>query len=161
LTGEILLVLRILLSISLFAFLGWVAWIYWRELQTNAALIASRRVPPLTLLVEPPVGQAEGLSFADPEITIGRDPTCEVFLDDEIISSHHARLSYHHSQWWLEDLHSTNGTRLNDEMVSTATVVIAGDVIACGGFTLTITAPGKGMHPATMVMKRSTGGPDA
>lgn len=143
-TGEILLVLRFLLSISLLAFLGWVAWVYWRELQTNAALIASRRVPPLTLLVEPLGGQAEVLSFTDPEITIGRDPTCEVLLDDGIVSSHHARLSYHHSQWWLEDLHSTNGTMLNDELLSTATVVIAGDVIGCGGATLTLTIPRPG-----------------
>lgn len=158
-TGEVLLVLRFLLSISLLTFVGWVAWLYWRELQTNAALIASRRVPPLNIRVEPPGGQLEVRSFTDPEIIIGRDPTCEISLEDEVVSSHHARLSYHHSQWWLEDLHSTNGTRLNGEMLSTATVVIAGDVIGCGGVTLTLTNPGKGMNPATM-MRQKTGGHD-
>ena len=160
-TGEILLVLRLLVSISLFVFLGWVAAVYWRELQTNAALIASRRVPPLTLLVERPGSGAEVRTFIDPEVIVGRDPTCEVFLEDEVVSSHHARLSYHHSQWWLEDLHSTNGTRLNGETLSTATVVIAGDVIACGNGTLTLMIPGKGTNPATMVIKQSTGAPHA
>jgi len=160
LTGEILLALRIVLAFSLFVFFGWVVSVFWRELQTNAALIASRRVPPLALLVEHPGREAEMRNFSDPEVIIGRDPTCELFLEDEVVSSHHARLTYHHSQWWLEDLHSTNGTTLNGELITTATVVIAGDVIGCGSVRLTFILPGKGISPPTLQIKRNLGATD-
>jgi len=157
LTGEVLLVLRIALALSLFVFLGWVVWVFWRELQANTDLIAARRVPPLALLVEHAGIHSELRNFTDPEVIIGRDPTCELYLEDEVISSRHARLTYHHSQWWLEDLHSTNGTTLNGEAISTATVVIAGDVIGCGNVRLTITLPGQGINPDTMQIKSNPG----
>lgn len=159
-TGEILLALRIALAFSLFVFFGWVVSVFWRELQTNAALIASRRVPPLALLVERPGLEAQVRNFSEPEVIIGRDPTCELFLEDEVVSSHHARLTYHHSQWWLEDLHSTNGTTLNGELIATATVVIAGDVIGCGNVRLTFTLAGKGISPPTLQIKRNIGAMD-
>jgi pSer/pThr/pTyr-binding forkhead associated (FHA) protein len=41
-------------------------------------------------------------------------------------------LSYHHSQWWIQDLQSTNGTLLNDEKLKSATVIVSGDEIVCG-----------------------------
>jgi pSer/pThr/pTyr-binding forkhead associated (FHA) protein len=138
LTGEVLLLLRFGLALSLFAFLGWVIWIFWHEFQTNAALIASRRVPPLSLHIIQPGHEPQDQDVTQPEVVIGRDPTCEVLLDDEIVSAHHARLSYHHNQWWLVDLHSTNGTKLNGELLNTPTVVIPGDMIMCGPATLTL-----------------------
>jgi pSer/pThr/pTyr-binding forkhead associated (FHA) protein len=66
------------------------------------------------------------------EITIGRDPGCECQVNDEAISSRHARLSFHHNQWWLEDLASTNGTLLNQEPLLMPTVVISDDKFSCG-----------------------------
>jgi pSer/pThr/pTyr-binding forkhead associated (FHA) protein len=57
---------------------------------------------------------------------------------DEAMSAHHARISYHHTQWWLEDLNSTNGTFLNRDQVSVPTVIISGDEIKCGNTLLTI-----------------------
>lgn len=138
-TAEVLLVLRAILAGSLFVFLGWVVWVFWRELQTNVSIIASRKHPPLAILIEYPDRETkENYLFEESEITVGRDPTCEIHFEDEIVSAHHARFSFHHSQWWLEDLHSTNGTRLNGEPLETATVVIVGDVITCGGIQLTL-----------------------
>jgi pSer/pThr/pTyr-binding forkhead associated (FHA) protein len=143
LTGEILLFLRFALALSLFAFLAWVIWIFWHEFQTNAALIASRRLPPLSLRIARPGHEPAEHDVSQAEMIIGRDPTCEILLDEEVVSAHHARLSYHHSQWWLEDLHSTNGTKLNGELVNTPTVVIPGDMIMCGPVTLTLGLPGR------------------
>ena len=71
-------------------------------------------------------------------MTIGRDPACECPVDDEAVSARHARLSYHHNQWWLEDLDSTNGTLLNQEKLAIPTVVISGDEFRCGGTRFTI-----------------------
>jgi pSer/pThr/pTyr-binding forkhead associated (FHA) protein len=66
------------------------------------------------------------------EIILGRDPTCDIPLMSETVSARHARFSFHHAQWWLEDLKSTNGTFLNEEAVITSVVIKTGDQIRCG-----------------------------
>jgi len=70
--------------------------------------------------------------FSQAEVTLGRDPGCDVTIEDQAVSAHHARLSFHHGQWWLEDLASTNGTKLNNFKLTTATVLAGGDEIKCG-----------------------------
>jgi pSer/pThr/pTyr-binding forkhead associated (FHA) protein len=47
-------------------------------------------------------------------------------------------MTYHHGQWWLEDLASTNGTFLNNTPISMPTVITSGDEISCGSVSLTI-----------------------
>jgi len=70
--------------------------------------------------------------FFQSEITLGRDPGCDVPLTDDTASTRHAQLSYHHNQWWLEDIASTNGTFLNEAAVNMPTVITSGDEIICG-----------------------------
>jgi len=82
------------------------------------------------------------LYFTDDEVIIGRDPQCHCPLSDETASARHARLNYHHKQWWIEDLQSKNGTKLNGEKVSVPTVVISGDKITCGHATITLKIAG-------------------
>jgi len=48
------------------------------------------------------------------------------------ISARHARLSYHHNQWWLEDLGSRNGILLNQVRLQMPTVVTSEDEFLCG-----------------------------
>lgn len=137
-TGEVLLALRIILGVSIFAFLGWVLWLLWNELKIQAGLLSTLKVPPLSLTVQTTDKSPVFLSFTQAEITLGRDPACECLLDDDAVSSHHARLSYHQIHWWLEDLDSKNGTRLNQEILTTPTVVISGDRISCGHSVITV-----------------------
>ena len=137
-TGEVLLALRLLLGVSLFAFLGFVLWLLWSDFRTQAGILASRKIPPLSLLVQTEDNPPQLRNFQVAEITIGRDPACECILPDEAVSTHHARLSYHHAQWWLEDLDSKNGTKLNNELLNIPTVVISGDQINCARTSLTI-----------------------
>jgi predicted component of type VI protein secretion system len=49
----------------------------------------------------------------DRQAVIGRMAACEVTLDDPSVSRRHARLSRSGSRWWVEDLGSTNGLRVN------------------------------------------------
>jgi pSer/pThr/pTyr-binding forkhead associated (FHA) protein len=137
-SGIVFLSLRILLALALFAFLGYVLWTLWRDLKRQDEILASRRLPPLQ------VALADGSQrrFTTPEVVIGRDPACEIALEDPTVSNRHARLSYHHAQWWLEDLQSTNGTSLNGQAVSSPQVVTAGDVVRCGQVELRL-APGE------------------
>jgi pSer/pThr/pTyr-binding forkhead associated (FHA) protein len=53
-------------------------------------------------------------------------------LDANTVSAEHARLSYHHQNWWLEDLGSRNGTYLNLERVTTAAILVSGDELQIG-----------------------------
>jgi pSer/pThr/pTyr-binding forkhead associated (FHA) protein len=135
-TGAVLLILRILLAVLLYAFLAWALYTLWRDLQQQAALQAARQVRPLNVAFE---GLGQGLSFTQLEVIIGRSGNCDIVLEDKTVSGRHARLTYHHGQWWLEDLTSTNGTFLNDEPVSMPVVLTHGDQIRCGQVTGDIT----------------------
>lgn len=128
-TGTVLLILRALLAVLLYAFLGWALVTLWRDLRHQAELQAARQVRPIQLNFE---GLEHGLSFAQMEVIIGRSNNCDILLEDKTVSGRHARLAYHHGQWWLEDLSSTNGTFLNGEPVSTAVVLTDGDKLRCG-----------------------------
>ncbi len=48
---------------------------------------------------------------------IGRSSTNDLFIDQESISRHHARISFDGKGYWATDLGSTNGTYVNDELV--------------------------------------------
>jgi pSer/pThr/pTyr-binding forkhead associated (FHA) protein len=127
----LLLVLRILMAVLLYAFLGLAIYTLLRDLRQQGQLMAARQPPPLTL-TSLAVTDASPHRFTRPEVILGREPGCDFPLDDQAVSSQHARLSYHHQQWWLEDLASTNGTFLNDEPVTTPVVITHGDELRLG-----------------------------
>jgi pSer/pThr/pTyr-binding forkhead associated (FHA) protein len=149
-SGIILLGLRTLAAVSLYAFLGWALFLLWKSLRQDALEIASRQVKPLSLLVVlPDETEPVLLHFTSNDVAIGREMDCECQLQHGTVSARHARLMYHHNQWWLDDLQSTNGTKLNDELVQTPTIVVNGDTIKCGEAILTVilkteTQPGSG-----------------
>jgi pSer/pThr/pTyr-binding forkhead associated (FHA) protein len=132
-----LLILRVALAIMLYAFLGWVLVTIWRDLKKQAGQMAVSQVVPVRLSVETEEGLKE-IHLSTPEITLGRDPGSDCPLNDKTVSNRHARLSFHHQQWWLEDLGSTNGTFLNQEAITSPMVVTSGDQITCGKISLTI-----------------------
>ena len=87
--------------------------------------------------------------FLQSEITIGRNPNCDFPIVDEAVSAHHARISYHHSQWWLEDLSSTNGTFIGKNQLTVPTVLITSDQFKCGNtiFTVKVEMVDEGFTP--------------
>ncbi len=56
------------------------------------------------------------------ETTLGRAPECDIFLDDEGVSRHHAKIVDQNSQRVLMDLGSTNGTFVDNERIEVATL---------------------------------------
>lgn len=148
-SATFVLTLRILLAVSLYAFLGWALLTIWRELRTQAVLLATRKIPGIGLNMQIGEQALPQRYFTQPEILLGRDSHCDIPLLDDTVSVRHARLAFHHGQWWLEDLGSTNGTRLNKEKVSIPTVVISGDKIDCGKASITINLGTDSTNPPT------------
>ncbi|MBI2331696.1 MAG: FHA domain-containing protein [Chloroflexi bacterium] len=136
-SGSVVLALRILTALALYGFLGWVLVFMVREVQRQGIVLANRRVPGISIMVTLG-GQGTLRYFHQAEITIGRDPGCDIPLSEDTISARHAHLTYHHNQWWLEDLASTNGTKLNDARITTPTVITSGDDIQCGGVKMSV-----------------------
>jgi pSer/pThr/pTyr-binding forkhead associated (FHA) protein len=130
--ATIVLLLRLILAIALYAFLGWALWNLLREFKQQGDKLATQKKPALSISIKTEQGQESIRQFAQPQIMIGRDTKCDLSMIDEALSAHHARLTHHHGQWWLEDLSSTNGTFLNREKLTTPAVVITGDHFKCG-----------------------------
>jgi hypothetical protein len=148
-SGPIVLALRLLLAASLYAFLVWALFSLWREIKLQGTLLATRKIPPISLIVTHGDLAPQMRHFTQAEVTIGRSSACECPVEDDAISARHARLSFHHNQWWLEDLGSSNGTLLNNEKLSMPTVVISEDEIVCGATRLTISMAGDILMPPT------------
>jgi hypothetical protein len=64
--------------------------------------------------------------------TIGREPACDMTLADITVSRWHASLSRAEGSWLLDDLGSTNGTRVNGWRVTAPTPVGPGDRVSFG-----------------------------
>jgi len=131
-SGPIVLALRILMALALYGFLGWAMFILWTDVRREGAALAQRRVPGISLAFNSEQGTALLKHFSNPVITLGRDPGCDFPLFDDRASTRHAQLTYHHKQWWVADLGSTNGTFLNGTLVEMPTVLTSGDEIKCG-----------------------------
>jgi two-component system NtrC family sensor kinase len=76
-------------------------------------------------------------NLVDGENVIGR-AGCEVVILDPAVSRAHARLQFDRAsgRWMLEDLGSTNGTRLNGERLTARSQVRPGDEIGVGDTSL-------------------------
>lgn len=137
-SGSIVLALRIISTLALFGFLGWTLYYMYREVNRHGTALANRRVPGISVTIRTGSEKQSAKHFYQPEIMLGRDPGCDIPILDESVSTRHSQLSYHHGQWWLEDLASTNGTFLNGSEVSMPTVITSGDEIRCGGTKISI-----------------------
>lgn len=72
---------------------------------------------------------------------IGRAPDCDIVVDDPSVSARHARLRLvDHQRAKLTDLHSTNGTYVDDDRVVSSTEVGAGSSFRLGAVTVSLTA---------------------
>ncbi len=146
-SGPVVFALRLLLTVSLYAFLICALLSLWRDIKLQSALLAARNIPTISLTFARDNQVFQTRRFIHAEVTIGRDPACECPVEDNAISARHARLSYHHNHWWLEDLDSTNGTLINQEKLALPTVVISGDEFRCGGTSFTIALSGDVLAP--------------
>lgn len=69
----------------------------------------------------------------------------EISVDDGRVSRQHAQVTLDQGAIWIEDLGSTNGTKVSGNAVTSGQKVPVshGETISLGGFTLTLTLPGE------------------
>ena len=68
--------------------------------------------------------------------TIGRQTTCDIVISDNNVSRVHAELRFIHNTWSIEDRGSTNGTRINGNLIVEPTQLTPGDAIGFGSVTI-------------------------
>jgi pSer/pThr/pTyr-binding forkhead associated (FHA) protein len=130
--ASVVLALRLILAIALYGFLAWALTTLWQELKQQANRLSIQKQPGITIETKLGQDKVSQSHFSQSEVMIGRDTNCDLSVMDEALSAHHARIIFHHGQWWLEDLNSTNGTFLNHEKLAVPAVVITGDEFKCG-----------------------------
>jgi pSer/pThr/pTyr-binding forkhead associated (FHA) protein len=69
-------------------------------------------------------------------ILIGRGTDAAIRLDDDYVSTRHARIAGSGDQWFVEDLGSTNGTYIGTHRLTQPTTLQLGSVIRIGKTTL-------------------------
>lgn len=131
----VLLALRLALALVLYAFLAATLTFLWRDLKSAALATDVAPQGYLELLSPPGPGQLFPLGNLN---LFGRAGDNTIVLDEETVSSHHARLSYRGGQWLLEDLGSRNGTAVNELSLADPMVVTFGDVIRLGNVHLAL-----------------------
>ena len=68
--------------------------------------------------------------------TIGRQTTCDIVISDNNVSRVHAELRFSNNTWSIEDRGSTNGTRINGNLIVEPTQLTPGDAIGFGSVTI-------------------------
>jgi pSer/pThr/pTyr-binding forkhead associated (FHA) protein len=85
------------------------------------------------LVVERAPGHEPGMIYdLDGDLVLGRGDRAEIRLDDPFASSRHARIYEQGAIVVIEDLGSTNGTYLNEELLQTPRPLHPGDRVRIG-----------------------------
>ncbi|GER78682.1 MAG: FHA domain-containing protein [Anaerolineales bacterium] len=71
-------------------------------------------------------------SLEGESISIGRDASNTIQINDAEVSRRHARLQFQGGKYVIEDVGSTNGTHVNGQRIMSAYVLRPGDVVSFG-----------------------------
>src|SRR4051812_37691490 len=62
-----------------------------------------------------PIGGGDAIPLLQDVLTIGRRESCDICLKFQNVSGTHAELSFKNGVWYLKDMGSTNGVKVNGE----------------------------------------------
>lgn len=91
-----------------------------------------RRGSPTQLVISEGANAGVAVALEGSPILLGRGADATIRLDDDYVSTRHARFVPHGDDWYVEDLGSTNGTYIGSQRISTPTVVAIGVQVRVG-----------------------------
>jgi pSer/pThr/pTyr-binding forkhead associated (FHA) protein len=94
-------------------------------------------------------------------MTIGRDPSATIAIQDASVSRFHAQITRQSSGYYLADLESSNGTWVNGEPVGEPHKIVTGDLLRFGEVSLRCdVVPDPSTQPSTLPPELSASAPD-
>ncbi|RNM12629.1 FHA domain-containing protein FhaB/FipA [Nocardioides pocheonensis] len=91
-----------------------------------------RRGTPTAVAIVEGGNKGEVISLDKAPLLIGRGNDAAIRLDDDYVSTRHARIGSSGDQWYVEDLGSTNGTYVGSSRISQPTAISLGTQIRIG-----------------------------
>jgi pSer/pThr/pTyr-binding forkhead associated (FHA) protein len=114
-----------------------------RRAERKARKQAGRQKPtrrprgaPTHIAITDGANAGETISLDHAPLLIGRGSDAAIRLDDDYVSTRHARIANSGDQWFVEDLGSTNGTYLGSSRLTQPTAIQLGSQIRIGKTTL-------------------------
>ena len=84
------------------------------------------------MLVSEGSNTGERADLENAPILIGRGSDAAIRLDDDYVSTRHARIAASGDQWFVEDLGSTNGTYVGSVRITQPTTITLGTQVRIG-----------------------------
>jgi len=92
----------------------------------------TRKGSPTHVLVVDGANKGDRAELAQAPILIGRGADAAIRLDDDYVSTRHARIAASGDQWFVEDLGSTNGTYLGSQRITSPVPIGLGIAVRLG-----------------------------
>ena len=103
--------------------------------KAKAKPAAGRKAPrgiPTKLQVVSGPNAGQSVPLGDTPILLGRGTDAAIRLDDDYVSTRHARFATNGEQWFVEDLGSTNGTYLGSQRITSPIPIGIGIAVRLG-----------------------------
>jgi pSer/pThr/pTyr-binding forkhead associated (FHA) protein len=107
-----------------------------REAQSRSRSGRRPRGEPTHVAVLDGANAGETVSLDEAPILVGRGTDAAIRLDDDYVSTRHARIARSGEQWFIEDLGSTNGTYIGSHRLTQPTILQLGSTVRIGKTTL-------------------------
>jgi pilus assembly protein CpaF len=104
-------------------------------------------------------GASKRLELAGGAVLLGKNPDCDVVLASPKVSRKHAQIVTRDGAFFVHDLGSTNGTRLNGKLVEGEQPLRAGDVIEIASFRIQLEGEAETTRPRPAAAKPATAKP--
>ena len=105
------------------------------EKQSRQASRPARGTPSKVVIVDGP-GAGTAVPLDGEPVLVGRGPEAAIRLDDDYVSTRHARIGSSGDTFYVEDLGSTNGTYIGSHRLTQPTAVQLGSRVRVGKTTL-------------------------
>ena len=101
----------------------------------------SPRAPSMKIFLQSPFQTLVGIPSGKPLI-VGRQEGSDLRVDDHSVSRRHAELAFHDGGWYLSDLDSRYGTRVDDKPVQSPVRLVPGARVLIGTVAFSVTLEG-------------------